>query len=151
LSSEGGETVTALQEATRLRRFAQRHAGERGIILIAVVIVAILYFAMIELMLMESTEASRQAERFRSRVTAHVLAENAIELAAENMVSASWTRRTYTDSQGTVRGDYKRTGDSFEITGTATTSGVAPTKADAKLQGIVNASRITITFSTHSQ
>jgi hypothetical protein len=143
--------VTSSEEATRLRRFARRHAGERGIILIAVIIVAILYFAMIELMLMESTEASRQADRFRSRVMAHVMAENGIELAAENMVNVGATQHTYTDSQGTIRGEYKRTGDSFELTGSAVTAGVAPTKADAKLQGIVNASRITVTFSMHSQ
>jgi type II secretory pathway pseudopilin PulG len=133
------------------RKRARGRPGERGIILIAVVIIAILYFALIELMLMESTEASRQAERFRARVTAHVLAENAAELAAENMVNAIWTLRTYTDDQGTVRGEYKRSNDSFEITGGATTSGVAPTKADVKLQGIVDASKVTITFSTHSQ
>jgi hypothetical protein len=133
------------------RRWAKERPGERGIILIAVVIIAILYFALIELMLMESTEASRQAERFRSRVTAHVLAENAAELAAENMVNAIWTLRTYTDDQGTVRGEYKRNNDTFEINASATTSGVAPTKAEVKLQGIVNPDRIRITFSTHSQ
>jgi type II secretory pathway pseudopilin PulG len=147
MTSAGGNGTFAPR-----RRRRRARAGERGIILIAVVIIAILYFALIELMLMESTEASRQAERFRARVTAHVLAENAAELAAENMVNAIWTLRTYTDDQGTVRGEYKRsTGDAFEINGSATTSGVAPTKADVKLQGIVDPHKVTITFSTHSQ
>jgi hypothetical protein len=73
----------------------------------SVLIIAILFFAMMTLLLIESSEMSRRADRYRSRVIAQVLAENAVELAAQKMITTPATVRKYEDEQGTIRGEYK--------------------------------------------
>ena len=63
------------------------HARERGYVLIAAIALAILYFALMELMLIDSSRALREAQRFRSKVIATTLAESAAELSAASMVT----------------------------------------------------------------
>ena len=63
----------------------------------SVLILAILFFALMTLLLIESSEMSRRADRYRSRVLAQVLAENGAELAAQKMVNSLTTTKSYED------------------------------------------------------
>jgi Tfp pilus assembly protein PilX len=137
-----------------LTRFTSRDGTEsqRGFILISVLILAILYFALMELMLMQTAESFRQAERFRSRIVAQVLAENGAELAGQQMVNQFYSLKTYEDNQGKIRGEYKQSpGGQFELTGTGQTSGLASTQASVHIQGQVVGTSIHVDFTTHSQ
>jgi hypothetical protein len=137
-----------------LTRFISRDGTERqkGFILLSVLILAILYFALMELMLIQTSEVFRQAERFRARIVAQVLAENGAELAAQQMVNQLSGLRTYQDSQGKIRGEYKQVaGGAFELTGTGQTSGIAPAQAAVSIQGQIEGTTIHVDFTTHSQ
>ncbi len=126
---------------------------QRGFILLAVLVLAILYFALMELMLMQTGEAFRASQRFRQRVVAQVLAENGAELAAQQMVNTLVTVKTYEDAQGKIRGEYRGspTG-AFEIDGKAETKGPSPVAATVHLQGhIENGTNPRIDFASHSQ
>ena len=69
-----------------IRRWRHGSNSERGFALISVLIVALRYFAFLQLLLTESSEAFRAAERYRARVVARIMADNAAELAAEGLV-----------------------------------------------------------------
>lgn len=71
----------------RPRSDGARRRGEGGFALIGALVVAILYLGLMELVLIESAAAERQAQRFRTETLAEVMAENAAELAAAGMVS----------------------------------------------------------------
>jgi hypothetical protein len=118
----------------------------------AVLILAILFFALMTLLLVESSEMSRRADRYRSRVLAQVLAENGVELAAQKMVTRVVTTTAYEDEQGTVRGTYKASpSGQFNFTGTSRTKGVYPLKASVRIQGHLEGTKPRIDFTFHSQ
>ena len=125
---------------------------ESGFILMSVLIIAILLFAMMTLLLLESSEMSRRADRYRSRVMAQVLAENAVELAAQKMVTSSVTIKTYEDEQGKIRGEYKASpSGQFNLIGSSETKGLYPVKASVKIQGHLEGDKPRIDFTFHSQ
>src|SRR6266566_4686861 len=64
-----------------------RTTEQRGYVLISAIALAILYFGLMELMLIDSSRALREAQRFRARVTSAALAESAAELSAAQMIS----------------------------------------------------------------
>src|SRR5258708_13978010 len=68
-------------------RFSSRDrtSSQRRYVLITAIALAVLYFGLMELMLIDSSRALREAQRFRSRVVASALAESAAELAAAQM------------------------------------------------------------------
>ena len=130
--------------------------GERGFVLVSALLIAVLYLGLIELMLADGSRAFHEAQRLRSRILAATLAENAAELAAEQMVHRAGTKVTHSDAQGRIDGTYVRGADQYEITGTATTAGVAPEHATVRLQGrIIDEGgalpRVTIDYAIHSQ
>ena len=61
--------------------------AERGYVLIAAIALAVLYFALMELLLIDSSRALREAQRFRAKVIAATLAESAAELSTASMVT----------------------------------------------------------------
>jgi Tfp pilus assembly protein PilX len=136
-----------------IRSFSRaRTERERGFILMSVLIIAILFFAMMTLLLIESSEMSRRADRYRSRVIAQVLAENAVELAAQKMITTSASVRRYEDEQGTIRGEYKASpSGQFNLIGTSESKGLFPVKATVKIQGHLDGSNPRIDFTFHSQ
>ena len=136
-----------------IRSFSRaRTERERGFILMSVLIIAILFFAMMTLLLIESSEMSRRADRYRSRVIAQVLAENAVELAAQKMITTPATVRKYEDEQGTIRGEYKASpSGQFNLIGTSESKGLFPVKATVKIQGHLDGSNPRIDFTFHSQ
>jgi Tfp pilus assembly protein PilX len=125
---------------------------ERGFILMSVLILAILFFALMTLLLIESSEMSRRADRYRSRVMAQVLAENAVELAAQKMVTNTVAIKNYEDDQGTIHGEYKASpSGQFNFTGSCETKGVYPLKAAVRIQGHLEGVQPRIDFTFHSQ
>lgn len=126
---------------------------ERGYVLISAIALAILYFALMELMLIDSSRALREAQRFRARVQAATLAESAAELAAVNLVSAVPTTPVNAeDDQGKMTATLQRTGDQFLIDASSETTGVPSQKATVRVQGTVQSSgAIRIDYTFHSQ
>jgi Tfp pilus assembly protein PilX len=137
-----------------MRRFSR---DQRGYVLISAIVLAVLYFALMGLMLVESSRALREAERFRSRVMASTLAENAAELAAEDIVERGGNHIDADDWQGkmTAKMTHNATFDnspgSFEIEATGKTSGPIPASVDVKVQGEITGKKVTVDYTYHTQ
>ena len=137
-----------------IRSSSRARTSERGFALIAALTLAILFFALMELLLIDGTRALQEAQRYRSRVVALTMAESAAELAAARMVAKESAEVTAEDGGGTMHGTYARhPGGKFELTGDATTKGVAVQSAHVFVQGRIdeNSGRIAIDYTTHSQ
>lgn len=120
--------------------------------LISVLVVALLYFALLELMLIEATQAMRAAQRFRSRVVAHVMAENAAELAAHQLVFSNGKRVAETQQEGTMAGESRRLiNDRFEIRASGEATGSTSQRATVALFGHLEGSSVRIDRAIHSQ
>ncbi|SRR5258706_15532978 len=131
--------------------FRARTRNQRGYVLITAIVLAILYFALMELMLIDSSRAMHEAQRFRSRIVAQTLAESAAELAAVHIVDRVGTDVNAEDEQGTMVGKLTRGSTAFEITGTGTTHGVQPMTATVRVQGSLTGGRVVIDYTYHSQ
>ncbi len=135
-----------------IRSSSRGRTSERGFVLAAAIFLAVLYFMLIELLLIDGSRALQEAQRFRSRIIGLTLAESAAELAAANMVNTTNAHVDVDTTDGTLTGEYRRTGDTFMLTGDATTKGVAIQKAHVTIQGrIVGGSRVQIDYTNHSQ
>ena len=136
--------------STRSSFRARTH--ERGFVLIAAIALAILYFALMELMLIDSSRALREAQRFRSRVIAATLAESAAELSAASMVTRNaGDDINADDEQGSMKATCKVNGTAFEINAEAATSGVMPAKSSVRVQGRIVGQRVIVDYTYHSQ
>jgi hypothetical protein len=131
--------------------FRGRTTDQRGYVLISAIGLAILYFALMELMLIESSRALREAQRFRSRVVAATLAESAAELAAAQMINQPSGTATAEDEQGSMTGVLHVLGNQFELTGEGITTGVSPVTATVRVQGRIQGNHIAIDYTFHSQ
>jgi hypothetical protein len=124
-------------------------------VLITAIVLAILYFALMELMLIDSSRSLQQAQRFRSRLVAQALAESAAELAAVNLVDRYGTTVDAEDEQGKMVGKSTRTPTTFVLEGSGTTTGVMPVTATVRVQGSIVGSgkdaHVTIDYAFHSQ
>jgi len=134
-----------------IRSSSRAHTtSERGFALIAAITLAVLYFALIELLLIDSARELTAARRFRAKVVAATLAENGAELAAAAMLTRPSANVNATDWQGTIAGDMRKTPDEkFEITGTGSTTGVVQTTSRVSLRGAIVGNRVTIEFVVH--
>ncbi len=134
-----------------------RISSERGFVLGAALLLAVLYFALMELLLLDSTLQLQQADRFRAHVQAAALAETGAELAAANMVTSGGAEVKSKDEQGSFEGRYVRNGCcQFLLDGEATTNGVPAATAWVRLKGSFStaadgSTRVAIDWSTHSQ
>jgi len=131
-------------------RTTRREQG--GYILVAAIAMSIVYFGLMQLMLIDSSRALREAQRFRSRIVSSTLAESAAELAAAGMAtSMSSNAAKASDDQGSMDGELHMVGAAFELIGNASTTGVQPVKATVRVQGRVEGSRVIIDYTFHSQ
>jgi hypothetical protein len=124
---------------------------------------AILYFALMELMLIDSSRALREAQRFRSKVVATTLAESAAELSAASMITRSaGDTIDASDEQGTMKATCQVTDQpdapngqphekAFLIDAQATTSGVSPVTSTVKVQGRIVGTQVKVDYTYHSQ
>jgi hypothetical protein len=116
-------------------------------------VLAVLYFGLMELMLVDSGRELAEARSFRARVVAGIVAENAVELAAHEMTSSGGLKITEDDEQGSMEAELRRTGgDGFEIVGKGITSGVIAQEAKVYVQGRVDANgKVMIDYTMHGQ
>ena len=128
-----------------------RTTNERGYVLISAIALAILYFGLMELMLIDSSRAQREAQRFRARVVASALAENAAELAAANMITQPGSTTTAQDDQGKMIGAITVNGNNFEINAEGDAAGVVAVKATVRVQGRIVGNHIAVDYTFHSQ
>jgi hypothetical protein len=130
-------------------------------VLITAIALAVLYFALMELMLIDSSRALREAQRFRSKVIATTLAESAAELSAASMVTRNMGNTINAeDEQGSMKADCTLTTNpqkpeetTFLIVADATTSGVLPVKSKVSVQGRIETTsgRVIVDYTYHSQ
>jgi len=126
--------------------------SERGYVLITAIVLAILYFALMELMLIDSSLALREAQRFRSKVVASTLAESAAELSTASMVTRNaGDTINADDEQGSMKANCHVIGTAFVVEAEATTSGVMPVKSTVRLQGRIVGQRVVVDYTYHSQ
>ena len=135
-----------------IRSSSRDRTSERGFVLAAAIILAVLYLGLIELLLIDGSRALQEAQRFRSRIIALTLAENGAELAAAQLVGNSNASVMVETSDGTITGTLLKTGENFELVGDATTKGVARQRAHVRVQGrVVDGTRVVIDYTAHSQ
>jgi hypothetical protein len=120
-----------------IRSFSRARTSERGFALIAALSFAILYFALMELLLVDSSRALEEARRFRVRLVAATVAENAVELAAHNLRNGATKPVNEEDEQGKMTGVATTTpgGGPFEIEASGETKGVIRQRASVRIQG----------------
>src|SRR5688572_24264759 len=117
---------------------ARRSEGQRGFALILALGLAVIYFMLIELLMIDATRELGEARRFRARVVALTLAENGAELAARQLALPDHRSADVDaeDWQGTITGRLrKKPGGSFEIIGNGRSKGLDSTRARVKLEG----------------
>jgi len=114
-------------------------------------VLAVLYFGLVELILLDSQRELAEARRFRARIVAETLAENAAELAALQLVDRDKTPPFSLDTdQGTMSGSMiKKTPTTFEIHGVGTTSGITESTANVTLHGTVIEQDVKIEYFFH--
>ena len=119
------------------------------------IVLAVLYFGLIELLLLDSSRELAEARRFRARIVAETLAENAAELAAFQLVPRPQTPQFSVETeQGKIGGQMMKTITSpaeqdFEIEGHGTTSGITQSTARVILRGRIVGGDVRIQYSLH--
>jgi hypothetical protein len=144
-------------EGSRSTRSSSRaRTTERGFALAMALIIAVLYFGLIELMLFDASRELGEARRFRARILALTLAENGAELAAAHMAlpdfDASGIQVEATDWQGTITGKLMKDASTgkFDIKGTGEASGVVAARATVKVYGVVDGTKVKIYNTDHT-
>ena len=128
-----------------------RRSNQRGYALISALVLAILYFGLIELLLLDSARELAEARRFRARIIAETLAENGAELAALQIVTTEKSEGSAEDWQGTLTGRMtKNTSGEFVIEGEGKSGGITESKAKVSLKGRVVGTSVRINWSTHT-
>jgi Tfp pilus assembly protein PilX len=132
-----------------------RTSSQRGIVLIIALVLAVLYFGLMQLLLIDSWRALNEAQRFRARIVAGTLAESGAELAAEQIFTRLHTTVPPTaDFQGTTSGTMtivnSQTGQ-FEITAQGTSIGTMTQGATVFIKGTINGTNIAIDSCEHTQ
>jgi 2-phospho-L-lactate guanylyltransferase (CobY/MobA/RfbA family) len=118
-------------------------------------VLAVLYFALMELMLIDSSRALREAQRFRARIVATTMAESAAELAAAQLVTQPSATVNATDEQGTMTASMQHgavvTGSDipFTIDANAEEVGVPNQKATLTLQGRIQGTKVIVDYTAH--
>lgn len=126
--------------------------GSRGFVLIGALVVALLYFALLELMLIEAVQAMRASQRFRARVVAQVLAENAAELVAHQLVFSSGKKVQIADETGTMIAESRRLiNDQFEIEASGMITGAVSQPATVAVFGRIQGTSVRVDRTIHSQ
>ena len=124
---------------------------ERGYALISAIALAVLYFAVMQLIMIDSTRVLKEAQRFRSKVLSEALAENAAELAASQLLLTTSRNVSATSRDGKMSGTLTKSSSEFMIHGEGTSYGAEPRTATVKLQGRINGTKVMVDYSFHSQ
>ena len=138
-----------------IRSCNRARTTERGFALAMALIIAVLYFGLIELMLYDASRELAEARRFRARIVALTLAENGAELAAAKIAAADTltTKAKASDWQGSITGEMTKnvTTGEFRIEATGLATGVVEVGATVKVFGKVDGGAVHIYYTQHSQ
>ena len=137
-----------------IRSSFRARTRERGYALISAIALAVLYFAVMQLIMIDSNRVLHEAQRFRSKVIAEALAENGAELAASQLVITTNAKPPVnaTDGDGKMTGTLAdRSPNAFVITGEGTSYGTEPRTATVRLQGRTLGAKVVVDYSFHSQ
>jgi hypothetical protein len=118
------------------------------------IVLAVLYFGMVELLLLDSQRELAEARRFRARIVAETLAENGAELAALQLVTREATPPFEIENEfGKFSGKMMKTGfgaeRGFDIQGDAVTSGITESKSRVLLRGRIVGDNVRIQYAQH--
>jgi hypothetical protein len=113
-------------------------------------VIAVLYLGLIEMLWFDAAQRMREAQRFRARIEAQTLAENAAELAAQRMVLASSATVDAELPEGIMTGSMTRfADDTFVIEGRGKGSRLLRYEARVTIYGRVNGADIEIERTRH--
>ena len=119
--------------------------------LVMALVLAVLYFGLIELLMLDSARELEQARRFRARIVAETLAENGAELAALEIASRNTASVTAEDWQGSMSAIMrKNAGGHFDINAAAVTSGLTESRARVLVRGRVVGGAVRIQYTVHT-
>lgn len=135
--------------------FHERTEREGGWVLLSVLVISTLYFALMALVLWESTVRYRAAQRFRARVVAQALAESAAEMAARDLATGSSGSVEEEIDDGIMAREATITGNAaggtFHIEAAGRSFGVPPVEASVEVWGRLVDGRVVIDRTSHSQ
>jgi len=114
-------------------------------------VLAVLYFGLMELILIDSARELNEAQRYRARVVAAALAENAAELAARNLLTGPHLPVNEEDARGRMKAELRRSGTNFTITAEGETRGALAQKATVEVFGEIKGNQIQVNYTFHSQ
>lgn len=131
---------------------SDRRRNQRGFVLVTALTLSILYFALMELLLIDSSRALGEAQRFRAHIVAGTLAESAVELAAFQIIIRNSADVNRHDFQGTMHGTLQRNSNSFILQGEGTAIGAMKQAAKVRVEGRVgDDGSLKIDFTVHGE
>lgn len=142
-----------------IRSFSRaRTESQRGYALVWAIGIAMLFFMLVQLVLIDSARELAQARRFRGRILAETLAENGAELAAVRMTDRPFANVSAEDWQGKITGKMNRFESlennvriiRFEITGKGTAKGTDHAKAEVEVHGRIVGTQLHIDYTIHT-
>jgi hypothetical protein len=134
------------------RSCSRARTTEGGFALIWAIGLALLFFLLIELMLIDSARELAEARRFRAKIVATTLAENGAELAAAQLVNRFDADVDAEDWQGSISGTMRKNADGrFEIEGGGEAKGTNPASARVHIKGRVVGTDVKIDYTVHTQ
>ncbi|MEO8379778.1 MAG: hypothetical protein ABI779_08960 [Acidobacteriota bacterium] len=114
-------------------------------------VLAVLYFGLIQLLMLDSARELSEARRFRARIVAETLAENAVELAARDIVTETNTNANAKDWQGSMEGRMAKAGSGqFDIVADGTSGGITESHARVLVRGQVTGTQVSVRYTTHT-
>jgi hypothetical protein len=145
-----------------IRSSSRARTSERGIALAIAVVVALLYFSLIQLLMFDASQQLLQARRFRARIVALTLAENGAELAAKGLANPVLPASYHDDHEDPLQGiasgsrakgpvDPATNTAPFVIKGQGEATGVVKMKATVEVTGEVQGTSVKILYTSHSQ
>lgn len=134
-----------------IRSSSRARIRERGFVLLSAIVLAVLYFGLMMLLLIDSSRELHEAQRFRSRIVAAAVAENAAEAMAYGMVTGPRASIAEEDAQGVMGATFVSNAQGFVIDAGGRTKGVMPQNATVRVQGRVTGGQISIDYTVHSQ
>jgi len=103
-----------------------------------------------ELLLVDSARELGEARRFRARIVAETLAENAAELAALQITSHDSTSVNAEDWQGTMKGSMTKNGETFVIEAEGVSTGITMSRSHVIVKGRVLGQSVRIQYTQHA-
>jgi uncharacterized protein YbjQ (UPF0145 family) len=125
---------------------------QKGFALLSAFFLAILYFALMELMLHSTTESLRETQRGTRRIAVEILADNAAELGAENLVKTLHRNAKLDSGADRMRGSTKVAADgAFTIEAEGHVGGAGATSLKLVVAGRIAGSDVLIERISYAQ